>query len=57
MKKTLAKDIKSPFTGGRVFLVEDVETQEFRKKAIKYTYDTLFVKTREKSSTMLSKAT
>lgn len=32
MKKALAKDIKSPFTGGRVFLVEDVETQEFRKE-------------------------
>lgn len=33
MKKTLAKDIKSPLTGGRVFLVEDVETQEFRKES------------------------
>ena len=33
MKKTLAIDIKSPITGGRVFLVEDVETQEFRKES------------------------
>ncbi len=24
--------MRSPFTGGRVFLVEDTETQEFRKE-------------------------
>lgn len=35
MKKTLVAGMKSPLTGGRVFLVEDVETQEFRKE--KYT--------------------
>lgn len=35
MKKTLVEGMKSPLTGGRVFLVENVEEQEFRKE--KYT--------------------
>lgn len=32
MRKTLADRVKSPFTGGRVYVVEDVEQQEFRKE-------------------------
>lgn len=32
MNKILVDGMKSPFTGGRVFLVEDIETQEFRKE-------------------------
>ena len=32
MKKTIAKGMESPITGGAVFLVEDVETHEFRKE-------------------------
>lgn len=32
MKTALVEGMKSPLTGGRVFLVEDVEEQEFRKE-------------------------
>lgn len=32
MTRTIASNVSSPFTGGRVFLVEDIEEQEFRKE-------------------------